>query len=299
MPKLEWFTAFAAFAEHATFTRAAKQLHLSQPALHAQVKKLGEALGVVLYVRQGRRVSLTPQGQRVAVFARDLQRRTAEFLREVGAIDRDEPVVLAAGEGAMLYLIDEAIRTFARHGSAPLSLLTRDRTGTLEALRAATAHLGVVAGEPPGDLRAEAIDDVPHLLAMPSRHPLAERSRIPLAALADVPLVVAPPGGPLRAHLESELEQVGLTLTAGVEARGWELTLHFVAMGLGLAVVNGCCRLPRGLVARPIVGLSSVRYWLVTRPELAAHEPTRDLAERIVEQRRHWRSRARAAITAR
>ena len=49
MLKLEWLEAFAAFAEHQSFTRAARALHLSQPALHVQVKKLSEALGVALY----------------------------------------------------------------------------------------------------------------------------------------------------------------------------------------------------------------------------------------------------------
>ncbi|MEM6991779.1 MAG: LysR family transcriptional regulator [Myxococcota bacterium] len=296
MPKLEWFAALAAVAEHGGFTPAARALHISQPALHAQVRKLGDALGVTLYVRRGRGLSLTREGERAVVFARDLQRRTRALMAELGGAADTEPVVLAAGEGAMLYLIDEAIGAFARRGSSPLSLLTRDRDGTIEALRSAEAHVGVVAGEAPGQLRAEVIDDVPHRLAMPSRHPWAERARIPLARLGETPLVVAPPGGALRRRLQMELTRIGASLDIGVEARGWELTLHFVGLGLGLAVVNGCCRLPRGIVARPIQGLPSVRYWLLSRPELSAHTGTQVLLDCIRARRRTWRSRARSAV---
>jgi len=296
-PKLEWFAAFAAFAEHRSFTRAAERLHISQPALHAQVRKLSDALGVALYARRGRTLALTPDGEQVAIFARDLQRRTDAFLGTLGHGAPNEPVTLAAGEGAMLYLVDEAIRRFARAGTAPLSLLTGDREATLAALRSAQAHVGVVAGDVPGDLRSEPIDDVPHLLAMPKQHPLASRAKVQLAALAEEPLVVGPPGSPLRARLNDELGSRGLALRVAVEARGWELTLHFVGLGLGLAVVNGCCRLPRGLVARPVVGLPRVRYWVLTRPELAAHRPTLALVETIQAHGRAWRTRARAAAS--
>lgn len=296
MPKLEWFAALAALAEHGTFTAAAGALHVSQPALHAQVRKLAEALGVPLYVRQGRRVALTEAGKRAAAFARELDRRTHDLMHELDASVAREPVVLAAGEGAMLYLVDEAIRRFVRHGPAPLSLLTRDREGTLQALRSARAHVGVIAGDPPGDLVAEPLDDVAPLLAMPSRHPLAARRRVSITALAGEPLVVAPPGGPLRERVAAELATAGLELRVGVEARGWELTLHFVGLGLGLAIVNACCRLPKGIVARPISGLPSVRYWVLARSELGSHAPTQALAEQIRETARAWRDRPQRAI---
>src|ERR1700722_7647778 len=71
MLKLEWLEAFAAFAEHRSFTRAAAALHLSQPALHVQVKKLAQALGVALYRREGQRLVLTADGRRVAAFGRE------------------------------------------------------------------------------------------------------------------------------------------------------------------------------------------------------------------------------------
>ncbi len=46
---------------------------------------------------------------------------------------------------------------------------------------------------------------------------------------------------------------------------GWELMLHFCRLGLGLAVVNSCCRLPQGLVSRPLPELPGIPYFLLRR----------------------------------
>jgi DNA-binding transcriptional LysR family regulator len=51
----------------------------------------------------------------------------------------------------------------------------------------------------------------------------------------------------------------------GAEANGWELIAHFAALGLGLAIVNGFCRVPSGLVARPLSGLPPVTYSILSR----------------------------------
>ncbi|WP_433478061.1 helix-turn-helix domain-containing protein [Spirillospora sp. CA-142024] len=60
--------SFAVFADHLNFTRAAEELHISQPALHVKVQKLAENLGRPLYTRQGRRLTLTSTGEQVARF---------------------------------------------------------------------------------------------------------------------------------------------------------------------------------------------------------------------------------------
>jgi DNA-binding transcriptional LysR family regulator len=138
------------FAEHANFTRAAKVLHLSQPALHVQVAKLSEAVGVPLYVLRGRHLELTREGTRLLAFAREMGERSREFVEDLHGRGRREPVVLCAGEGAYLYLLGDALRAYSRSGSVPLRLLTRERTGTIDAVQCGDAQLGVAA-----------VDDVP------------------------------------------------------------------------------------------------------------------------------------------
>src|SRR5688572_29951840 len=104
MINAEWLHSFVVFAETLNFTHAARRLHISQPALHVQVRKLCEELGVQLYARNGRVLTLTGAGHRVLAFARDQRERTERLVEEVSGIARPQAVVLAAGEGSFLYL---------------------------------------------------------------------------------------------------------------------------------------------------------------------------------------------------
>jgi DNA-binding transcriptional LysR family regulator len=295
MLKLEWLESFAAFAEHQSFTRAAKALHLSQPALFVQVKKLGEELGVALYRRRGQRLVLTEGGERVAAFAREIRERTRELTGDLGAARRADPVVLCAGEGAYLYLLGEGIRRFIARGGAPLSLLTRDREGTLEAVRGGAAQIGVAALEVvPADLDARPLTDVPLALVVPAAHPLAKKKRVRLADLAGARLVVPGPDRPHRAMIARALRDAGVPWDVAVEANGWALMLRFVELGVGLAIVNGCCRLPRGLAARPLPELPRQRYYVLRRRRAGrnATGAADRLAEALLESRDAWRKKA-------
>jgi DNA-binding transcriptional LysR family regulator len=69
--RLDWLRAFVAVVETGGFTAAAARLHVSQPALHTQIKKLGEWAGP-LYTITGRRLQLTPRGREVEALARDV-----------------------------------------------------------------------------------------------------------------------------------------------------------------------------------------------------------------------------------
>jgi LysR family transcriptional regulator, low CO2-responsive transcriptional regulator len=265
MLKSEHLEAFVAFAEHLNFTHAAHALHLSQPALHVQIKKLGEEVGVPLYRRRGQKLELTVAGQRLLLHAREEQQRGREILDELRTGSPHPTVTLAAGTGSYLYLLGPAIREFMRTSPARLRLLQRDRAGTALALRQGEAHLGVGAFDAlPDDLDAQLLLRVPPLLVMPRRHPLAKKRRVRLEDLQDAPLIVPPVGQPLRATLAQALSSLGIRWQVAVEATGWSLVLRFVELGMGLTVVNGCCEIPRTLAARPLPELPHVSYYVVT-----------------------------------
>src|SRR5512140_2925152 len=104
-----WLTSFLVFAEEVHFTRAAARLHISQPALHVQIAKLADVVGARLYVRTGRSLELTRAGKELRAFARDLSERSDAFLTGLGAaVVRS--IVLAAGEGTLLYRLGPIIR---------------------------------------------------------------------------------------------------------------------------------------------------------------------------------------------
>lgn len=261
----EWLFAFVVFSEHLNFTRAARQLHISQPALHVQVRKLAEAIGYPLYRREGKSLTLTPEGKQLVAFGREVEQRGRAVLEELRGQPVSGPVVLASGQGAFLYLLGPAIRRFPKQ-KWPLRLLTLSGPEAIAAVREAKAQLAVVATEtPPVDLRSVRLCSVGQKVVLPSAHRLAQRRLLRAADLAGESCVVAPAGSPHRAMLAELFRKSGHELNVAVEATGWELMLQFAKYGVGIAVVNDFCPTPAGTVGIVLEGAPRVHYYLVGR----------------------------------
>lgn len=265
---LDALLAFAEFAEDGNFSRAALRLHLSQPALHTKITKLGGVIGQPLYVRRGRSIEITDIGRRVQRLARELAASTKAFQDELQGKDETQSVALVAGEGAYLYLLSHGIRAHLVQRRHRLELITADSSGALESVRNGRALLGVAALETATrDLSEEPLTGVGQVLALPKKHPLAARRSIRLKDLSGAALIVPPAGRPHRTMLSQLLQSAQVEWQVAVEAAGWELMLHLVRLGMGLAVVNACCRIPAGLTTRPIPELPSIQYHLIYRKE--------------------------------
>jgi DNA-binding transcriptional LysR family regulator len=276
-------SSFIAFAEELYFTRAAARLHLSQPALHVQIKKLADDVGAPLYRRVGRSLQLTAPGRELLGFARELRERTEAFLSALGG-GGPQRVTLAAGEGTLLYNLGPAIRKAAQLPGVKLRVLTRDREGTLAALASAEAHLGVTALEVvPDDLEARLLRRAGMRLVMPPGHPLTRKRRVKLAELQGERLIVPPPGHRHRQVIARALESAGVGWEVALEANGWELMLHYAALGMGLAIVNDTCRIPRSAQSRPLAGIPSVSYHVLHGRRIGLSEPAQVVRRLIIE----------------
>jgi len=285
-----WLRAFATFAAHANMSRAARELHVSQPAIHAQIKRLSEAVGATLYRRSGRGVVLTREGIEVAAFARESEERV-ESLRDRlrGAADEGR-VVLAAGAGAFLWIISEGVRAFSRKHRHRVELMSADAANAIGAVRDGTAHVGVaVVDDAPSGLVSHVVAEVQQMLVVPRGHALARRRRIGPSDLDGEPLVVPPEGRPHRSTIAAVLSGHGVSLRVGAVAAGWDLMLRFVELGAGIAIVNGCVAVPKGLVSIPMTGMPSVRYAIFTRPN-----PSGAATELVAEIRAQAASRRRS-----
>src|SRR5688572_25674257 len=130
-----WLRAFAVFAEDANMSRAARRLHLSQPAVHAQLKKLEAEIGVPLYHRVGRGLALTREGSLVAAFARDEAERVEALLAELRGERGERRVVLAAGGGAIVHVLGAGLHAFIRKVGARIEVVTADAPRALDLVR--------------------------------------------------------------------------------------------------------------------------------------------------------------------
>jgi DNA-binding transcriptional LysR family regulator len=263
MLQTDALAAFAVFADHLNFTRAAAELHISQPALHVKVNKLAVSVGRPLYQRTGRVLALTPEGEAVARFARDLDGMMAALIAEVRGRSPLRPLTLAAGEGAYLYLLGDVIRTFR-----PLKLINRDSTRMLAAVRSGRADLGIGVLEVlPDDVTAVLLASYPQTLVLPADHPLTVHTELTVRDLAGLSLVLPPANRPHRRTVERALRAAEVDWTLAIEAEGWPLTLHFVTLGVGLSIVNGCVKPPAGFTSREITDLPRVPYYAVHLPD--------------------------------
>jgi DNA-binding transcriptional LysR family regulator len=253
------------FARHGSFTRAAAELHISQPSLHVKIRKLSAALGVELYERHGRELTLTRAGERLAAFGQESRRRLDDFLG--GLDDAGAALTIAAGRGTFRWVIADAVRRIAATGRA-VQVLTADRDAALAALSSGAVDLAVIAHDPPPrSHESRMIASFPQVLMIDRRHPLAGRARVALTDLDGLDLVVPPAGRPHRKALDRALLDAGVGWRPAAEVDGWDLLVHFATMGIGACVVNGCVPAPAELAATPIADLPTVRYWAVWRAQ--------------------------------
>jgi LysR family transcriptional regulator, low CO2-responsive transcriptional regulator len=265
---------FSVFAEDHNLSRAAKRLHLSQPAVHAQLKLLAAELGVPLYRRLGRGLAPTKEGVEVAAFARELAERTDELLvRLRGEKENTRPVTLATGAGALVHLLAPGLRAFARSGDARtrsrtrVEVVTAEATQAVDLVRRGVAHVGVgVVSSPTPDLEHHTLARAAQLLVVPRDHPLAKQRRVSIRDLEGQDIVAPPDGGPQRLALEAALETAGVRVHVAAVARGWDVVLKLVELGVGLGIVNDTCTIPRTLVTRTLREMPTVTYRAFHRP---------------------------------
>lgn len=187
---------FVAVAEELHFRRAAERLHMSQPPLSQQIRKLEEELGVELLRRAHRRVELTDVGR---VFLLEARRTLAHAERALGSArsaGRGELGWLRVGfVGSVAYeLLPRLLREFRRHyGGVQLELRELTTEEQIEALESGDIDLGLARDlEPRNGVTVTPLFSERLLAALPASHRFAQKEKVTLAELADDAFVVVP-----------------------------------------------------------------------------------------------------------
>ena len=189
---------FVAAAEELNFTRAAGRLFVAQQALSREIQRLETRLGTPLFVRTTRRVTLTPDGERLLVRARDLVARHDAVWADVVAPAAQPTVVDLMSEGR---LTATRILDRARSRAPAIELRGRYSGGTGKALeRLATGRLDVVFGRvdwldatPMPTIDRVLIRLEPLALLLPAGHPLARQDAVPVRSLRGLEIDGLPP----------------------------------------------------------------------------------------------------------
>lgn len=252
--------AFVAVADLANFRRAAESVHLSQPALSRRIAKLEGALGVKLFERTTRAVSLTAVGREFARKARALLDDLEQALlgmEEVGATRAGE-VTIACVPSAAYYYLPPLVRTFhERFPRIRVRIIDEAANAVLAAVTRGEADFGVnFIGTQEPDIEFEALLEEPFVAACPRRHPLAGKREVTWAQLAGHGFMTVSKTSGNRLLIDLALAGTAARPRWLYETRHVSTLLGLVEAGLGVAAVPRLA-LPAGehpaIVAVPIV----------------------------------------------
>lgn len=265
--------SFVAVAQHRNFSRAAEQLHVSQPALSEQIRKLEDELGAPLFERTSRGAELTDAGEAFLPQARTVLAQAdvaAETVRMV-ADGVAGSLTLGFIDSAALGIVPTLIRRFtARYPNVKLRLRELGSKRQLEALAAGEIDVGVVrgpvwtAGVAGHRVAAESL-----LVALPAEHRLAGEESIPLSDLREDGFVTYPAdrGAALYEETLRLCHAAGFAPRIVQEASEIYTIVGMVAAGLGVAIVPASVStVATGRVAyRPTEPRAELERWAVWR----------------------------------
>ena len=238
---LRQLKVFETAARHLSFSRAAEELHLTQPAVSAQIRELEGHAGLPLFDRLGRRLYLTAAGQEMLVQSRAIlgQFRDAEeaMARLKGIAGGTLSIaVISAGD----YFFPRLLAAFAeRHPGVTLDLAVHNREGLLRCLDENLSDLAVMV-RPPADDDTLAVAFAPHayvIVASPS-HPLAGDSGISLARVLAQPFVVRERGSDTANAMREAFGDGYARLHVAMEIASNETLKQAVIAGLGLSFLS-------------------------------------------------------------
>jgi DNA-binding transcriptional LysR family regulator len=239
---------FAAVAEERHFGRAARRLHLSQPPLSQQIRKLEQMLGYPLLTRTSRSVSLTAAGEAFFESARRTLRNVQRDIEETRSIGRGEVGSLHVGfvGSGMLTGLSGIFRAYREaYPRVRLHLHESFTSRVIEGLANGTLDAGILRdGDPTDGLHVTPIFSEPFVAVLPANHPRARQKSISPAVLRDEPFVYFPRSAGPRAFEKplTIFERYGFRPNIVQEASHWLSILRLIAAGLGVSIAPDCVR---------------------------------------------------------
>ncbi|MDD3761335.1 MAG: LysR family transcriptional regulator [Acidithiobacillus sp.] len=224
-----------------SYTKAAKQLHLTQSAVYVQIRKLEQEIGLPLTEQVGKKVFLTDAGNEVLRASNCINdqieelNRSLEHLRDV----EDGQVRIAVTSAANAFAVDLLARFQQQHTHIQIRLDIANRKEVLESLERNDIDMAIM-GEPPQtmDLIALPFHENDLVVIAAANSPLPRISAISLADLAKETFVLREPGSGTREAILRYFEARGLEIEDRVIMNNNESIKQAVKVGMGVAIVS-------------------------------------------------------------
>lgn len=221
------------------FSRAAKMLNLTQPAISDQVRKLETEYDVRLFDRGKRQVTLTPTGEKlfeVTLRMFEVEGRAVELLAESRSIKTGKLNIIADSAHHVTEILAEFRR---KYPSVFVSLRVGNSKTVTEMLTSYDADIGILGEVPIGrEYKIINLRSTPIIAFALVESEMGKRSSISMREFAALPMAVREPGSKTRAKFEDFAKRSGIKPRIAIEAEGREAVSEIVAAGDCIGVVS-------------------------------------------------------------
>jgi DNA-binding transcriptional LysR family regulator len=267
---LRQLKVFEAVARHLSFSRAAEELHLTQPAVSMQVKQLEDTVGLPLTEQIGKKIYLTAAGTELALHARAIAQQLREAEAAIDALKGLKSGRLNIGVvSTAKYFAPRLLAAFrARHPEVELRLGVHNREVVVQQLADNQIDLAIM-GRPPQDIatRAESFAEHPLVIVAAPEHPLAAQERVDPKDLERETFLIREPGSGTRSAMEHFFSEHGIAPRNTLEMSSNETIKQAVMADMGIAFISehtvGLETAAGRLVLLPVTGLPVMRRWHV------------------------------------
>src|SRR5215213_230319 len=298
---MQQIRCFCAALELGSFTAAADELRVSQPAVAEQIRKLEHLLGTDLFARAGRGVVPTEAGRAFAEHAAKSLRAAEDATESVGELNalRTGTVAIGAFGEPSAWRLDKVVTAFLRrHPNLALRLVGLNSSAIADRVRRGELEAGIVLlpiDDDRLDVRPIVRDEVLYVTANP------ERTRRPatIERLAATPLVFydaeSADKDPIRRQLAERAQALGVQLQPKVEVELKDIALRLVAAGIGDTYLPSAYTrapyYPQGLTTTSFSPALYDTFAIITRP---GARPSRGVSELLTDLETHMRAVADA-----
>jgi len=238
---LQQLKLFESVVRNGSFTRAAEEMHLTQPAVSIQVKRLEEQAGIPLLEQVGRKIFPTAAGKRMLAAAEDLLARLEQLDDELEALKGEvrgplQLSVVTTGKYFMPHLLGHFLQ---QHPGVEPHLKFTNRARVMERLMNNQDDF-VVMGQVPDEQRLVVYPFLENILGFvaPADHPLAKRRNLSLDEVLKERYISREPGSGTRAVVERLAEAHNLKLEPYMELGSSEAIKQAVLAGIGVGVLS-------------------------------------------------------------
>jgi len=247
--------AFTQVAQLGSFSAAAEQLGLTQPAVSKRVAALENQVGSRLFDRVGKRILLTPAGQRLLPQSQQILLAMADAARSIHSLGNatQGELRIATSHHVGLHRLAPVLRQFTQqYRKVTLAIQFEDSEAAYELVRNAAVELAVVTLNPQGDteLSSQLLWHDPLVFIAAHDHPLAQiRGALDLSTLADSPCILPGPSTYTGRIAQALFQQHRLSLQPAMATNYLETIGMLVSTGIGWSL------LPRSMLTSELQAL--------------------------------------------